>query len=258
MKMSISSDMSIVRQAFLTSSKQATYAAMVALNATAEKGRVAVVKEMRSVFDRPTPWVLNSLRIKYASRTKLMAELAHKDRNSAESSRSMVAPHVTGGERHFKAMEARLLGTGLIPKGYNAVPGGAAKLNANGNMSPGQITQVLNVLGTYTEAGYNKANSKTVTRLAKGRVKKNIYGFVYWVNPVSGPGRQRHLQPGVYQRVTTGFGSSLKPILIFVRQARYRPRLDFFGIAQTTVDKEFPAEFGKAFSAAMATATPSN
>ena len=50
-----------------------------------------------------------------------------------------------------------------------------AKVDAYGNMSRGQITQLLNVLGTYTEAGYNKANAATKARLAKGSVKKNQY-----------------------------------------------------------------------------------
>jgi len=150
-------------------------------------------------------------------------------------------------------MEARLLRAGLIPSGYNAVPGGAAKLDVNGNMSQGQISQLLNVLGAYTEAGYNKANDKTTKRLAKGNIKKNVYGFAYIVIKV-GASRPKHLQPGVYQRVSTGFGSSLKPILMFVKRANYKQRLDFFGIATKTINEEFPKEFTKSFDEAVRTA----
>ena len=67
-------------------------------------------------------------------------------------------------------------------------------------------------------------------------------------------GRKSHLAPGVYKRVVTGFGSSLKPVLMFVKQANYKKRLDFFGVVEKTVAKEFTAEFDKAFGAAMATA----
>jgi hypothetical protein len=165
----------------------------------------------------------------------------------------MIEPHVFAGQRHFKAFEARLMQIGLIPAGYNAVPGAGAHLDANGNMSRGQISQLLNVLGAYTEAGYNKADNRTVNRLAKGRVKKNVYGFVYWVNKV-GSTKAKHLPPGVYQRIITGFGSSLKPILIFVKRANYRKRLDFFGIVERVINREFPTEFDKSFDHAMKTA----
>ncbi|MBC7598731.1 MAG: hypothetical protein H7238_06885 [Polaromonas sp.] len=166
----------------------------------------------------------------------------------------MIAPHVYGGQRRFKAVEARLFSMGLLPAGFNAVPGAAASVDANGNMSRGQISQLLNVLGTYTEAGYNKANAATRARLAKGSAKKNIYGFAYFVNPVNGAGRNKSLKPGVYQRVMTGFGSSLKPILIFVKRANYKQRLDFYGIVQRVIDAEFPREFDKAFNEAVRTA----
>jgi hypothetical protein len=237
-----------VRKAMEYLPKKAKYAAVKSMNTSMEWAQTSVRKEMRNVFDRPTPWVLNSLRIKYAKPITLTAELAFKDINSVTSSSTMVLPHVDGGQRRFKAMEARLMGIGLMPSGYNAVPGGAAKLDANGNMSRGQISQLLNVLGTYTESGFNKANLNTRARLAKGNAKKNIYGFAYWVNPVGGK-QSKHLQPGVYQRVVTGFGTSLKPILIFIKQARYKKRLDFYGITQREIDKRFAGEFDRAFEA---------
>lgn len=261
MQIKIDTNIAAVQQALKKAASQVPFALAVAMNKTVEKALVAVRAEMPRVFDNPTPWVLNSLRVKRATKTSLSAELAYKDRNSAESSRSMVEPHVLGGKRHYKAMEARLYGMGLLAKGYNAVPGAAAKLDANGNMSQGQISQLLNVLGAYTESGFNKANINTRKRLAKGGLKNSQYGqygFVYWVNPVGGGGRGKHLQPGVYQRVQTPFGSSLKPVLIFVGQAVYKKRLDFFGIAQKTVDKEWPGEFDRAFDEAMRTALLKN
>lgn len=241
-----------VRKAMQELPKKARYAAVAAMNNSMEWADTAVRKEMRQVFDRPTPWVLNSLRIKYATPSTMAAELAFKDINSATSSSTMVLPHVDGGQRRFKAMEARLMGIGLMPAGYNAVPGAAAKLDAFGNMSRGQISQLLNVLGTYTESGFNKANINTVKRLAKGNAKKSVYGFTYWVNKVGGTGQGKHLQPGVYQRVQTGFGSSLKPVLIFVKQANYKKRLDFYGITKRVVNQRFPAEFDRAFEAEKA------
>lgn len=242
------SGLDAVKKAMQELPKKAKYAAVKAMNVSMEWAATDVRRDMRRVFDRPTPWVLNSLRIKYAKVKTMYAELAFKDINSVDNARTMVFPHVEGGKRGYKAMEARLKAIGLLPAGYNVVPGEAAKIDAYGNMDRGQISQVLNVLGAYTESGYNKANIKTVQRLAKGNAKKNIYGFVYWVNRV-GAQQKKHLPPGVYQRVTTAFGTSLKPILIFVKQANYKKTLDFYGTVKKTVDKRFGPEFDKAFEA---------
>jgi len=252
MKLSLDHNTQAVQAALNKAASQVPYALSVALNKTAAEARTMVQAEMKSVFDRPTPWVLNSLRIKYAKKSHLVAELAFKDKNSVESSRSMVEPHVDGGGRRFKTMETRLLRRGLLPKGWNVVPGAAASLDAYGNMSRGQISQLLNVLGTYTESGYNKANDKTRARLAAGNAKRNQYGFEYFVNPVGG--KSRHLQPGVYKRFKTPFGSSLKPILIFIRPARYQKRLDFFGLVERKVNERLAPNFDEAFKVAVATA----
>lgn len=258
MQITINSNIPEVQAALSRMASQVPFAAMTAINKTALQAKSEIQTKMKQVFDRPTPWFINSIgpiyREDYATKTRLVAEVAFRDRWDDASYRTMVGPHVEGGPRHFKAMEARLMRIGLIPAGYNAVPGGAAKLDANGNMSPGQISQLLNVLNAYTESGFSKANINTVKRLAKGKVKKNVFGFTYFVNPVGSSGRGKHLQPGVYQRVKTGFGSSLKPILIFVKQANYKPRLDFCGIAQHVVDRDFPGNFEAAFDDAMRTA----
>lgn len=271
MKLTIDMNTKAVLDAMDKSVKQAQYATMVAINKSADVAKQAVVKQLPVVFDRPTSWVLNSLRVERANdRLKPVAELAFKDMSSSVSSRTMIFPHVEGGARHFKAMEARLSAMGYLPKDYNAVPGGAAVLDGNGNMSRGQISQLLNVLGTYREDGYNKANANTRKRLANGNAKKNIYGFEYFVS-YGNIGRTNigvdrhgdmqktqihlnHLAPGVYQRVQTGFGTSIKPILIFVKRAQYRKRLDFYGIARKSFEEAFPIEFKKAFDQAMSTA----
>ena len=261
MRFTIDHNIPQVKAAMQGMSSQVPFAMAVALNKTVDQGRVEVQLQMARSFDRPTPWVVNSVRTYRATKTNLVATVGFKDRNSfdfrgEDTWRTMIAPHVLGVKRHFKQMEARLLKMGLIPAGYNAVPGAAAKLDSYGNMSQGQISQLLNVLGTYNESGYNTAgNAKGRARLAKGNVKKNIFGFVYWVNPV-GSIKNKHLQPGVYQRVSTPWGSSLKPILIFVKQANYKIRLDFFGIVQKVVDRDFTSNFNEAFDQAVRTARP--
>ena len=230
--------------------KQIAYATMVALNKTAEQAKSEILTEVDRVFDRPTPWTRNSLRIKYATKANLSAEVAFKDRAATDASRSVLQPHAFGGKRHYKAFEARLLGMGILPSGWNAVPGAAAQLDGFGNMAQGQINQILNVMTSYAAGG----GSKTIDRLAKGNKKKGVYGFEYFVLPPGANPPGKHLPPGIYQRVATGFGTSLKPVLVFVKQANYKTRLDFYGIGQRVVDRDLQSNFKQAIEQAIATA----
>ena len=235
---------------------KALSAAREAINRSAEWAQTDVVRAMRRDFDRPVPFTLRSLRVFYAKTgPNPVATLWFRQR-SADRDKLWAMPQIAGGSRDLKPMELRLQRVGLLPQGWFVVPGDAAPRDAYGNMSPGEISRILNVLGTFTEAGYNKADIRTVNRLRQGNAKKGVYGFEYWVNPV-GPRQAKHLQPGVYRRVYTAFGTSLKPMLIFVSRARYRARLDFFGIVQATVGQRFPAEFDKALKSLLQTGSAS-
>jgi hypothetical protein len=258
-KISVKTEFADVYRWLDTGNKQVRFASAVALNNVDAIAQDAVVKEMQRVFDRPTAYVLRSLRLIRAStsRTPVQAVLWFKDKSLYDNAESMIVPHIEGGKRKFKPFEVRLQRIGVLPAGWYVVPGQGADMDANGNMSRGQISLLLNVLGAYTEAGYSKANFKTIIRLKKGNAKKGTYGFEFFVNPVGSKATTRSghpLLPGVYKRVTTGFGSSLKPVLIFVRNVAYKKRLDFYGIVQRTVDEHFPSEFDKAYADAMRTA----
>jgi hypothetical protein len=238
---------------------QAAYAGMLGLNRTAEAARAELMWAMNQAFDKPTPWVLNSLRVRYATKSKMLARIAYQDKakdnsEGGEAARSMLEPHVNSGARRYKAVEVRLYRSNILPAGWNAVPGAGAELDAYGNMRPGQVSQLLNVLGTYTEEGYNKANSKTVDKLKKGNKKKGTYGFEYWINRPGNNSPGKHIPPGIYKRIITGFGTSLKPILIFVKGAKYKQRLDFFGITQRVAERELVSNMREAMELAMTTA----
>lgn len=112
-------------------------------------------------------------------------------------------------------------------------------------MSSGQIVQIIAWFRGFGEQGY-KANmtDKTKDKLRKG--KKNSYGFEYfYIAPgQKGPrGRNQNLLPGVYKRVFTGFGSAIRPVMIFVSKANYKKRFDFYGNAEKVARKEFDRAF---------------
>ena len=83
------------------------------------------------------------------------------------------------------------------------------------------------------------------------RQKTGQRGFAYFV--LHKP--HGKLLPGVYQRFDfSGLGSSVKPVKIFVRFAKYRQRLDFYGLAERTARAEFNAKFPGFMEEAVRTA----
>jgi hypothetical protein len=258
----------VVMAAFEENKKQATYALMKSLNKTAAQARSNVQVAMPAIFDRPTPWVINSLRINWAYRDKLRATIAFEDHKGFDQESTMLFPQVEGGTRAVKPMESRLIRAGYLKVGWKVIPGRHAPLDAYGNMMPSEISRILNLLRTYGEAGYNKADYRTEQRLKKGNptlksYKKKIqYGFQYFVVKVGEKTRGKQLRPGIYRRTRTNFarsenslkmGTSIDCMMLFISRATYRKRLDFYGIAEKAVVDTFDDYFTQEFKTAMAT-----
>jgi hypothetical protein len=229
--------------------KQVRFATRVALTRTAKAAAEAEVREMRDVFRSPTPYTLNSVYVRPATTSRLEAEVKLKDdATKAVPASKFLAAQVSGGQRELKRFERALTATGVMPVGYRAVPGRGAKLDAYGNMSRGQIVQILAFFRAFPEMGY-KANmtDKGKARLARG--SKRVQGFAYFVGA---PGDRLPL--GVYQRISFHGGTAVRPVLLFVRSAVYQPVFDFQYVVEQTVKTEFAGEFAKAYIEAQETA----
>lgn len=233
--------------------RQVPFAASKALNQAVFKAAEATKKEMRSVFDRPTPWVLGGVRYRKSTKAKLEASVDFDFWGNKQSVtvEQVLAAEVHGGVRKRKRHEIALERVGILPRGMGIVPGAAAKLDAYGNMSAGQINQIISWFQGFGEQGYKaNINDKGRKRIGRDKKKSGARGFAYFAL------RRPHgkLLPGVYQRFKTGFGSAVKPVMIFVPMPNYRRRLDFFGIAQRVALDEFNRTFEAELSAAIRTA----
>ena len=229
--------------------EQIPFAASVALNNTADKILEREHHEMRDVFDRPTPWTLGSLFVKRSSKANLEAQVGLKDfAGKGIPATKFLPPQIIGGGRRLKRFEKALRAAGHLPEDFRAVPGSGAQLDAYGNIKPSQIVQIISFFRAFPEAGY-RANmtDKKRNRLARGTRSKR--GFTYFIGR---PGGRAPL--GVWQRVQFGWGTAVKPVLIFVRHAQYRAIFDFEFVARTTAEREFPIEFARSFEAAVRTA----
>lgn len=209
-------------------------------------------KEMTSVFDRPSPWTLRSMRVRNLPR-KLEVVVDFKD----DRPESYLSTQTYGtSARKEKAFEAAMRQFGIMPAGWRAVPGEKAKLDAYGNQSPAELRQILSWFNAAERVAGSTQNMSEKRRASLKRGSKSRFGFEYFV---VAPGARRtgargngktynnKMQPGIYRRVSfNSLGSAIEPVVIFVRKASYKPHFDFFGVAQRVVDREFKSEMDAA------------
>lgn len=194
-----------------------------ALNHTAYQARQALHSEMSSVFDKPTPWTLKSIKVFLAKPKNLEAALWVDDYRASKD----VAPdrwlkaEVFGGPREAKGFEKQLRRQKILPAGMFAVPAAGARIDQYGNMSRGQIVQILSGLGAWN--GYGSSANATDS---KKSVKKG-HATAFFV-------MKRGKTPiGIAERRD----NEMVMVVAFVKQPQYRPRLDFHGIVARVADE---------------------
>lgn len=201
--------------------KQARFAAMRAINETAKDVQREIKDEIRQVFDRPTPYIVNSIRITtWAKRDKLEAVIEPKymGGKGVEPTKVLQA-EIAGGKRRLKKSEVALQRVGILPPGYVTVPGAAAPLDGFGNIKGSFLVQLLSYFQAFGEQGY-RANmtSKRKGQLARRGLStggfRSIGGVEYFVSYGRLRGdRTEHLHPGIWSR--SGIhGSTIKPVLM--------------------------------------------
>ncbi len=237
---------------------QMPFALAKALTKTAQDVKEAEIKQMKSSLDRPTPYTLNSLYIKPATKRDLSSMVYFKDRSGVgkgNPAANFIQPQVEGGKRNLKRFESALRRIGVLPVGMYIAPGEACQLDAYGNIPGSFIVQILSYLRAFGEQGY-RANITDKRKAALKRGSKRKLGYEYFVSKGKGEwfGRQQHLPPGIYKRVDFAAGSAIKPIMMFVKEPSYTKRFPFFETAQKVIDRNLKNNFNEAMAEVIRTA----
>lgn len=224
--------------------RQLPFAIALALNETAKRVHAGERAVMRQRFDRPTPFTMNSLRIWYANKNNPRARVGFRDfAGKGTPATVYLQPQVHGGERSHKRFEKALIWRGIMDRDEYAVPASGARLDSYGNMSRGQIVQILSALQAFREVGYlaNRSSSR--------RSQRKAARADYFAGNPGGEGR------GVWQRVKTGWGDAIRPVLMFTKGSpKYRVRLPFWQIADNISRAHLQRDFLRALDHAIRTA----
>lgn len=205
---SIRVDSSEVRKYLDAYPKAAARALETAIDKTAADIKKGEIDEMRSVFDNPTAYTLNSLKLTRTKGHNMVATVGFKE--PPRMTDSYLVPEVEGGERKAKGFERGI--------GSKFVPGKGAERDQYNNIKVGQIRKMLRIIKA-------QGNALPATK-RKGRTKQRMYVYL----PV-GSSRGK-LLPGIYQRVGDK-QRFLTPIVVRGWQhAKYKQRLKFYDVAQ--------------------------
>ena len=195
--------------------KQIPYATAAALNSTGFQIRMAEREEIRRAFDTPTPYTLNSVRVRKASVSNPSAMVFINDnaRGKGTSPSEYLARQVFGGGREHKVFE-RLLKTKEF-----LVPAPGTKLNRFGNLPKGVIKKVTSALDGGDTTKYFRRKGKN------GKLSK-----------------------AVYERRGRGRKKKIRPIMFAVRRPKYNRRFKFFNIGIRVATKRFEANWNREFN----------
>lgn len=228
------------------------FIAATAINMTMKQVKGDLKADMAAVFDRPTPFTLNSLQTApIATKDSLAAVLRFRDfAGKGTPAWKYLAPEMYGGQRKLKGFERALAAAGVLPQGYIAVPAKDFPLDRYGNIPGSYLVQVLSYLRAFGEQGY------TANRAAKGAKTRRRF---YVVNDKSSAQDKRGLPWGIYERggafnktsAAKALGINSRLVIAFVKPATYSVQFRFGDNAQAAAAKYFPGNVDKAAHIAL-------
>lgn len=229
------------------SGAQARQAYANAINDVAKKLQYDMRAELRRAFDRTTPYVANSPKRVEATPENLSARvvptidarnLPSKGGKIGVDQQKILQAQEFGGRRRDKRSEAALRRAGILPSGYQtAIPATPfpGSDDGHGNLRGNFLQQLLSYFQAYSEQGF-KANmtARRKRTIHKGTAKAQ--GRRYFVS--YGRLRGQHLAPGIWAAQGT-HGVDVRPVLMFVRAATYRPRISMEQIARDSGAQDY-------------------
>jgi hypothetical protein len=220
-KMTLNVDMSGLLKKMALAKEELPKAVAIALTETAKGVRDDLYRHARSVFGHASNFTMNSIFVKFADKRDLAAGavVGLKARQQ-----QYLLPEIVGGARG-KGIEKILAAAGLPPSGMYAVPTRNSKL-AGGRVSLAWLRKIVSQL--LADAKAKKRRNATL-----------VFALLH---------RKGALGPGIYAKK----GRTITPLLLFVSSVSYRPRLDFYGVGESSARRRFPSAFQAALNRAKA------
>lgn len=189
--------------------REASFAVVAALTATAKDVEGAESQGLADSLDNPTAFTLKAFGTEAATKAKPQSRVFMRPIQSR-----YLQWQIDGGQRAYKGFEFRI--KGQLVTAY-AMPKDSLDLDEFGNVPRAKLSQIIRDL-----------DSPSASRRYFVGQPKNHPDFL----------------PGVYERD----GEKLHILLAFETSARYRPAFKWEQIATETADRQFPIRLGQALA----------
>lgn len=231
-------------------------AAVKAINDVAKFNvRRSMQDEMLRVFDRTTPYIHRSPQVRWATLAKPNAVIEPASTSTKTiDPQKVLSAQAWGGRRRDKSSEVILRRAGILPTGYQTAipvepfPGSE---DGYGNIRGSFLVHLISYFRAYGEVGrghnFNMGDRrrKAVHKRGMGKARAvgpqigrryivsygKLRGGARWTAKGENDRRASNLAPGIWA-VVGRTGADIRPVLMFVRNGTYTPRLDMGRIAE--------------------------
>jgi len=249
--------------------KNLPWATQQAVNHTAAQIKQVWARKVEEVFDRPVPLTRRAVIVKKArylrgadgTRQPEAALVYIRDEAvKGTPPAKYLLPQVYGGTRDATGLEAGLQRIAVLFGTQRAVLGTGAPTDAYGNIQRGVVKKILSQLHAQRDPTANESpasRKRRRRRTARLGIRDGEFFAVRgsgkrgWTVNRDGSSRSSRLHPGIYQRFSSGFGSGVRSVFLFVRDVRYRPRFNIFEYAQREWTRLFPFFFERELQKAV-------
>lgn len=210
--------------------EQLPFALALTATWTAQDVQAEEKKVIARVFDNPSPYVINSVRVKAARKDNPIAAVWINDGSTGNGGNiaKTLSAEIWGGKRKAKGFTWAMRHKGLLKSGQYLTAAPNAKRNQYGNISKASMKKVISDLENPTSS--------------KGRIKyfmlDNDSGVSSAWNNV------------IWKKVGR---NGMEPFLLITDEApSYKKRLPFFEVAERIIKRQAPINFEKAMDYAIA------
>ena len=218
--------------------KQMPFAVSLAINQTLDEAVPHNQNHMKKVFDRPTPFTLNSLQRKktHKKRFPMIGRLEFREfAGKGTPASKYLTPQIEGGGRRTKRHERRLSAVGKLPQGKMTAPAQGSPLNQYGNLTGAEYTKLLSQV--------QALGDQSMTRVSKMKKRSTFKGYY-----VAYKGNQ---PVGIRKRLSK---NKSQKILNFIDPPNYVARYDFYDLNRAFMNKTFRKRISQTLAFAIRTA----
>lgn len=211
---------------------QLPYAGNQALKQLGFQLRGELQREMRDKFENPVPFTISSPR--YSVDGLELTVLISKEGAKGQDPARYLYPVTQGGPAYITRFTRAIRALGVVDASYYAIPflqGRGVRVNAYGNMSPGQYQQALAGLKTGTGAG-----------------KRGSQWRYFSVPDQRQSAKRGNLKPGIYRAKS----NDVQLLFTYARKQPTVPALfDFEGVVTRRSQEILPSLLSKALDDAL-------